>query len=81
MPKMKGREPGKGKRIAPPPPLPSAPNYDLEPPVFCFRYLEPTAWIAAIKMRKRRWYLRCTNSASYLGGSLGSHHVMAWGMK
>ena len=42
MAKMKGKEPKKGKRIAPPPPLPNTPNYDLEPPVFCFRYLDKT---------------------------------------
>lgn len=40
MPKIKGKEPRKGKRIAPPIPLPSTRNYDLEPPVFCFRYLD-----------------------------------------
>jgi len=42
MAKMKGKDPKKGKRIAPPPDLPSTPNYDLEPPVFCFRYLDKT---------------------------------------
>ncbi|CAD5935351.1 hypothetical protein PCC9214_01564 [Planktothrix tepida] len=42
MAKMKGKDPKKGKRIAPPPPLPSTPNYDLEPPVFCLRYLDKT---------------------------------------
>jgi hypothetical protein len=42
MAKFKGKDPKKGKRIAQPPPLPSTPNYDLEPPVFCFRYLDKT---------------------------------------
>lgn len=38
MGRIKGKEPKKGKRIAPPPQLPPLPNYDLEHPVFCFRY-------------------------------------------
>jgi len=42
MGKIKGKELRKGKRIAPPPPLPSTRNYDLEPPIFCFRYLDKT---------------------------------------
>lgn len=40
MAKMKGKDPKKGKRIAPPPPLPITPNHDLDPPIFCFRYLD-----------------------------------------
>jgi hypothetical protein len=42
MAKLKGKTPKPGKRIAPPPTLPSLPNYDLEPPVFSFRYLDKT---------------------------------------
>ena len=42
MGRIKGKEPKKGKRIAPPPQVPPLPNYDSEPPVFCFRYLDKT---------------------------------------
>ena len=42
MGRIKGKEPKKGKRIAPPPQVPPLPNYDLEPPVFCFRYVDKT---------------------------------------
>lgn len=42
MAKFQGKTPKQGKRIAPPPTLPSLPNYDLEPPVFSFRYLDKT---------------------------------------
>jgi len=40
--KIKRKESRKGKRIAPPQQIQSTPNYDLEPPVFCFRYLDKT---------------------------------------
>ena len=40
MPKIKGKELGKGKRIAQPQYIPNVPNSDLEPPVFCLRYLD-----------------------------------------
>lgn len=42
MPKIKGKGRKKGKRIAPPQHIQTVPNYDLEPPVFCFRYLDKT---------------------------------------
>jgi hypothetical protein len=42
MSKLKGREPKKGKHIAPPQQIQKLANYDLEPPVFCFRYLDKT---------------------------------------
>ncbi len=40
--KIKGKDLGQGKRIAQPQYIPSDTNYDLEPPVFCFRYLDKT---------------------------------------
>lgn len=42
MSKIKGKEIGKGKRIASPQHALDVRNYDLEPPVFCFRYLDKT---------------------------------------
>ena len=40
--KIKRKESRKGKRIETPQQTQNAPNYDLEHPVFCFRYLDKT---------------------------------------
>ncbi len=42
MGKFKGKKSAKGKRISQPPLLSSTPNYDAEPPIFSFRYLDKT---------------------------------------
>lgn len=42
MSRIKGKEPRNGKRITAPQQIPSPKNHDLEPPVFCLRYLDKT---------------------------------------
>ena len=66
MAKFKGKKPKKGKRSDPPPILPSPPNYDLEPPVFSFRYLDKTHGLDRVcwKTRKNRVWRELQKSNS-----------------